>query len=84
MNTNKLQSITKLNTCTYTQFFVGLSINFRTLVSSKTQTDDLKASVTRPPLMNAPEMATSLTLGIAVVTVTPSEHTGLEGSSALL
>lgn len=81
-NTIKLLSITELNT--YTQCFVGLSINFRTLVSSKTQIEDLEVSVTSPPLTNAPEMATSLTFGIAVVTVTPSEHTGLEGSSALL
>lgn len=41
-------------------------------------------SVIKPPLTNAPEIATSFTFGTFDVTVTPSEQTGLDGSSALL
>lgn len=41
-------------------------------------------SVIKPPFTNAPEIATSFTLETLEVTVTPSEQTGLDGSSALL
>lgn len=41
-------------------------------------------SVIKPPLTNAPEIATSFTVGTFDVIVTPSEQTGLDGSSALL
>ena len=74
----------ELQKYTYKHSFVGFSTNLRKRSSCKIQKVDLLRSVTIPPLMYAPDIATSLTLGIADVTVTPSEHTGLDGSNALL
>lgn len=69
---------------THKQSGVGFFINVLYLFWSRTQNEDFVMSVIKPPFTNAPEIATSLTFGIFDVTVTPSEQTGLDGSSALL
>lgn len=69
---------------THKQSVVGFFIIVLYLFWSKIQNEDFVMSVIKPPLTNAPEIATSFTFGTFDVTVTPSEQTGLDGSSALL